>query len=64
MYWSFVVFAGSCQDIDIGAVSISQGTIYSFRAKQKWTNIYAELQDGKYMSKVFFYFFAKLLSSH
>jgi hypothetical protein len=56
MYWSFVVFAGSCQDIVIGSVVISQGTIYSFRAKQKWTNLYAELQDGKYMLKVFVLF--------
>lgn len=46
-------WAGSCKDIDIGATSISQRTIYSIRTKQKWANLYAELQDGQYMLKVF-----------
>lgn len=48
--------AGSCKDIDISAASISQRTIYSIRAKQKWANLYAELQDGQYMSKVYVFF--------
>lgn len=46
------IFAGYCKDTDISAASISQRTIYYFRAEQKWAHLYAELQDGQYMSKV------------
>jgi len=44
----FVILAGSCKDINISAASISERTVQHVRAKQKWVNLHAELQDGQW----------------